>query len=214
MGIAMNPRSGFTLLELLASVVSSLLIVAAVGSFSRAESRMVDREFRHLRVREANRRLLEMIVREVRGAGFAPVGSGGFDGALDGLAVAAQDRIEIRSDLHGATAADPPDGALDADSDERIGFFASAARGTVSETVGRQTLPLTADSTVPGRGLVFRYMDACGDEVLPVGGTDLSLDERARVRSIAVGLTTTEGTESASDLAIIELRNRRNLRCA
>jgi len=209
----MNPRSGFTLLELLVSVVSSLLIVAAVGSFSRAETRMVDREFRHLRVREANRRVLEMIVREIRGAGFAPVVPGGFDGALNGLAVAAEDRIEIRSDLHGATAADPPDGTLDTDSDERIGFFATATRGTVSESVGRQTLPLTTDSTVPRRGLLFRYLDPCGDEILPTGGTELSPDERARVRSIAIGLTTKEGTESASDLAIIELRNRRNLRC-
>jgi Tfp pilus assembly protein PilW len=209
----MNARSGFTLLELLVSVVSSLLIVAAVGAFSRAESRMVDREFRHLRVLEANRRVLEMIVREIRGAGFAPVAPGTFDGALDGLAIAARDRIEIRSDHHGATAADPSDGTLDADSDERIGFFVSAARGTVSESVGRQTLPLTADSTVPAGGLVFRYIDACGDEILPVVGTDLSGDERARVRSIVVGLTIKEGAESAGDEVVIELRNRRGLRC-
>jgi hypothetical protein len=138
---------------------------------------------------------------------------GSFDGALDGLAVAAEDRIEIRSDLHGATSADPPDGTLDTDSDERIGFFASTTRGTVSESVGRQTLPLTADSTVPPRGLVFHYIDACGDEILPAGSTDLSLEERARVRSITVGLTIKEGPESASELAVIELRNRRNLRC-
>jgi len=213
MGIVMNVRSGFTLLELLVSLVSSLLIIAAVGTFSRAESRMVDREFRHLRVREANRRVLEMIVREIRGAGFAPLAPGSFDGALDGLAVAARERIEIRSDLHGPTTADAPDGVLDADSDERIGFFVSATRGTLSESVGRQTLPLTADSTVPPGGLVFRYMDACSDEILPVVGTDLSVDERARVRSIAVGLTTKDGAESASDEVVIELRNRRSLRC-
>jgi Tfp pilus assembly protein PilW len=213
MGIAMNARSGFTLIELLVSVASSLLILAAVGGFSRAESRLVDRELRRLRVREANRRVLEMIVREVRGAGFAPVPSGSFDGALDGLAVAARDRIEIRSDLHGATTADPSDGILDADSDERIGFFVSMTRGTVSESVGRQTLPLTVDSTVPAGGLVFRYIDACGDEILPVFGTDLSVDERARVRSIAVGLTIKEGAESAGDEVVIELRNRRRLRC-
>ena len=210
--MAMSARSGFTLLELLVSVALSLLIVAAVAGFSRAESRMVDRESRHLRLREANRRVLEMIVREVRGAGFAPV-AGSFDGALDGLAVATRDRIEIRSDLHGVTTGDLPDGILDADSDERIGFFVSATRGTVSESVGRQTLPLTVDSTVSAGGLVFHYLGACGDEILPVAGTDLSADERARVRSITVGLTIKEGVESAADEVAAALRNRRSLRC-
>jgi Tfp pilus assembly protein PilW len=212
MGIAMNTRCGFTLLELLVSVTSSLLIVAAVGSFSRAESRMVDRESRRLRLREANRRVLEMIAREVRGAGFAPV-PGSFDGGRDGLAVAARDRIELRSDLHGATTTDPPDGTLDVDSDERIGFFLNASRGTVSESVGRQTLPLTLDSTVSAGGLVFRYLDACGDEILPAAGTDLSADERPRVRSIAVGLTIKEGAESVAEELTAALRNRRSLRC-
>lgn len=207
----MNTRCGFTLLELLVSVTSSLLIVAAVGSFSRAESRMADRESRRLRLREANRRVLEMIAREVRGAGFAPV-AGSFDGGRDGLAVAARDRIELRSDLHGATTTEAPDGTLDVDSDERIGFFLNASRA-VSESVGRQTLPLTLDSTVPAGGLVFRYLDACGDEILPAAGTDLSADERPRVRSIAVGLTIKEGVESVAEELTAALRNRRSLRC-
>jgi Tfp pilus assembly protein PilW len=212
MDSAMSLRPGFTLLELLVSLASLLLIVAAVGSFSRAESRLVDRELRRLRLREANRRVLEVIAREIRGAGFTPV-AGGFDGALDGISAAARDRIEIRSDLHGAVPGAPPDGILDADSDERIGFSVSASRGSVSEAVGRQTLPLTLDSTVPPRGLVFRYLDACGDEILPLAGPDLSAEERARVRSVAVGLTIQEGPESATDEVVSVLRNRWSLRC-
>ncbi len=208
----MRVRSGFTLLEVLVSLASSLLIVAAVGGFSRAESRMIDRELRHLRLREANRRVLETIAREVGGAGFTPT-AGSFDGALDGLAAAARNRIEIRSDLHGAAAEDPPDGILDADSDERIGFFVSATRRNVSESVGRQTLPLTLDSAVSPGGLVFRYLDACGDEILPVTGLDLSAEERAHVRSVVIGLTIQEGSESATDEVATVLRNRRSLRC-
>lgn len=207
-----SPR-GFTLLELLVAAGSALLILASVGAFSRAEGRLVDREARRLRLREASRRVVEQIAREIRGAGFAPA-SGSFDGSADGLAVAAADQIELRSDLHGAMAADPPDGYLDLDSDERIGFTLSASRGIVSETVGRQSLPLTLDSMVPAAGLVFRYLDACGEEISPAAGSALAADERARVRSVAVELTVEErGGASVVSSMTASLRNRGGLRC-
>jgi len=207
-----NGRAGFTILEVLVAAASSLLILAAVGGFARAESRMVERESRRLRAREANRRVVAMIAREIRGAGFAPV-PGGFDGAADGLAVAARAHLEIRSDLHGTTSADPPDGILDPDSDERLGFSSNPSRGVVSESMGRQTLPLTLESTVPRDGLVVRYFDACGRELVPAPGGELSLEERATVRAVAVRLTVVEGTETVTSEARAALRNRETLRC-
>jgi len=206
-------RAGFTLLEMLVAVGSALFILAAVGGFARAESRMIDRECRRLRVTEANRRVLDMITRELKGAGFAPV-SGGFDGAADGLAVAERTRIEVRSDLHGTTAGDPPDGVLDVDSDERVGFVLNAARGLVSESIGRQVLPLTLESAVPADGLWFRYFDACGEEIVPATGTELAAAERARVRSVTVHLTTrAAGGDAVGGEVTSTLRNRQGLRC-
>ena len=206
-------RAGFTVVEMLVAVGSSLTILAAVGGFARAESRMLDGERRRLRAAEADRRVLDMIAREIKGAGFAPV-RGGFDGAADGLAVGGRDRIELRSDLHGATSADPPDGVLDVDSDERIGFVLNAARGLVSESIGRQVLPLTLESAVPPQGLWFRYFDACGGEIVPAIGAELAADERSRVRSVTIGLIIRESRAGAIVGEVTStLRNRQGLRC-
>ncbi|MBI2962886.1 MAG: hypothetical protein HYY35_03965 [Deltaproteobacteria bacterium] len=203
---------GLTLVELLVSLGSSLLIVAAVAGFARDESRWLDREARRLRLREASRRVLEMVVRELRGAGFAPV-VGGFDGASDGVSIAAGDRLEVRSDLHGATADSPPDGALDADSDERIGFFPSPSRGVVSQSVGRQTLSLTLEGMVAADGLAFRYFDACGEEISTAAG-ELSAADRARVRIVGARLTVRDRSgDSITSEASAMLRNRAGLRC-
>ena len=128
----MKFRNGWTVVEMLAATTCSLLILAALGGFARAQTRFLDRESRRLEVRETCRRVLDMIAREVRGAGYSPV-AGAFHDSGDGLAIAGRDHLELRSDLHGASASDPPDGILDADSDERIGFVLNPARGLVSE---------------------------------------------------------------------------------
>jgi Tfp pilus assembly protein PilW len=209
----MKRNRGLGLTEMLVATCSSLLIVAAVGGFARAESRLLEREARRLRLHEASRRVLDLIARELRGAGFAPV-AGDFDGATDGLFVATPDRLEVRSDLHGASAQTPPDGRLDGDSDERIGFFLNASRGLVAETVGRQTLSLTLDSMVPAGGLLFRYFDACDLEITPAGGTELSAEQRPSVRRIAVSLVVRDGGgEVITAEASSALRNRTGLRC-
>jgi len=203
----------FTVLELVVTMASSLLILAALGGFCRAENRLIDRESRGTRLREASRRVLEMVSREIRGAGFAPA-LGSFDGSADGLSAARADRIEVRSDLHGAADDDPPDGVSDPDSNERIGFFLNPGRGLVDQTVGRQTSPLTLDATVPADGFRLRYFDACDREIVPPTAGELSAAERARVRRITVALTVRDaagGSMSAETSAA--LRNRGDLRC-
>ncbi len=209
----MKGTRGWTIVELLAAMACSLLILGALGGFVRGQTRFLDHELRRLALRETCRRVLDMVAREVRGAGYEPVG-GTFDGAADGLAVAARDRIELRSDWHGSSSADQPDGILDVDSDERIGFFLNPARGLVSETVGRQTLPLTLDSTVPANGFELRYLDACGAEVIAASGASLTAEERARVRSVAARLNVTQpGIGAVSADIVSTLRNREALRC-
>ena len=209
----MKFRNGWTVVEMLAATTCSLLILAALGGFARAQTRFLDRESRRLEVRETCRRVLDMIAREVRGAGYSPV-AGAFHDSGDGLAIAGRDHLELRSDLHGASASDPPDGILDADSDERIGFVLNSARGLVSETVGRQTLPLTPDFMVSPGGFELRYFDACGTEVASPSGALLMAEERARVRSVGVHLEATQpGVGQVSGDVFSTLRNRELLRC-
>lgn len=204
----------FTLLELLVTMASSLLVLAAIGGFCRAESQLLEREARGARLREASRRVIEMVAREIRGAGFAPT-SGPFDGAADGLSLARAERLEVRSDLHGAAGGDPPDGVVDPDSDERIGFFLNPARGLVDQTVGTQTRPLTLDSMVPANGFHLRYFDACDGEIVPPAAGALSAAERARVRRIAVALTISDATGSSISAEVsAALRNRGDLKCS
>jgi type II secretory pathway pseudopilin PulG len=209
----MKARNGWTVVEMLAATTCALLILAALGGFARAQTRFLSRESRRLELRETCRRVLDMIAREARGAGYAPV-AGTFDGPADGLAVAARDHIELRSDLHGASADDRSDGILDADSDERVGFLLNPSRGLVSETVGRQTLPLTLDFMVSAGGFEIRYFDACETEVVPAGGASLTAEERARVRSVGVRLDVTQpGVGGVSADVFSTLRNRELLRC-
>ncbi len=209
----MTAKSGWTVIEMIVAMTCSLVIVAALGAFARAQTRLFDRESRRMVLRETCRRVLDMIAREVRGAGFEPV-AGAFDGSADGLELAASDRIELRSDLHGSSATDPPDGILDVDSDERIGFFSNSARGVISETVGRQTLPLTRDFMVPSDGFELRYFDGCGVEVVPASGALLTAEQRARIRSVAVRLNVTQpGLGGVSADVVSTLRNREVLRC-
>lgn len=207
----MNAR-GFSLLELLVSAASALLIVAAVCGFARAEGRLLDDEARRLRLREVSRRVLSMVVREVRHAGFTPR-AGTFDGATDGLTLALRNRIEVRADLHGSASGDSPDGRLDVDSDERSGFALNETRGLVSLESGRQTLPLTLDGVVPAGGLAFRYFDACGDE-LPLSPSGLTADARARVTRVHTTLTVRDVRGDAlTASASATLRNRVEARC-
>lgn len=208
----MRRTAGFSVLELVLSAASAALIVAAVCGFARSEGRLLDEEARKLRLREASRRVLSAIVRELRHAGFASR-AGSFDGAADGLALAFRDRIEVRADLHGASSADPPDGVLDVDSDERSGFSLNERRGVVTLETGRQTLALTVDGMVPSRGLELRYFDACDDELVPAEA-GLSSEERARVRRIAATLTVRDGRVGAiTASAGAALRNRTDLAC-
>ena len=209
----MKATNGWTVVEMLAAMTCSLLILAALGGITRAQTRFLNRESRRLELVETCRRVLDMITREVRGAGYSPV-SGTFDGPADGLTVAARDHIELRSDLHGASAGDPSDGTLDADSDESVGFVLNPSRGLVSETVGRQTLPLTIDFMVPPGGFEIRYFDACETEMVPTAGATLTAAERARVRSVSARLYVSQpGVGEVSADVFSTIRNREPLRC-
>jgi type II secretory pathway pseudopilin PulG len=211
--VAVSRCSGFTIVEIIVSLASALLILAAAGSFARSQSRAFERESRHFALRETVRRVLATISRELRGAGFAPV-FGGFDGASGGLTVAETERIEVRADLHGTATSDPPDGDVDDNSDERIGFSLSRSRGLVSETIGRQSQPLTLEGMVPPNGLAFTYFDACDEEIPVPSGGGLDDANRARVRRIAVHFVARQaGGDAIAADTTATLRNREDLRC-
>ncbi len=208
----MDRASGYTAIEILVATCSALLTLAALTGVFRLHGRLNNRESRALALRESSRRVLEMMVREVRGAGFEPLVGGSFDAEAEGVSVAGGNFIEIRSDRHGSSATEPPDGTIDLDSDERVAFFNNVGRRTIYQSVGQQILPLTSSSEIlaPPEGLELRYFDSCGRElVLPAGG-ELSDADRPRVRRIAIvlRLDAPGGSDSISAQAVAALRNR------
>ncbi|MGH7856628.1 MAG: hypothetical protein ACREQY_04800 [Candidatus Binatia bacterium] len=206
----MNGRTGFTAVEVLVATAATLLLLASVGTAAAFQRRLLARETASLERREACARVLGMIAREVRGAGFDPVADGTFDGALDGIAVARQALLEIRSDHHGAQPGTAPDGEVDLGSDERIAFFRSPSSRSVALSLGSQTQSLTWDVVVPAGGLAFRYFDGCGRELVPEEPAGLSAEDRRRIRrvTISIEVSAAGGTDSLAGEASAFLRNR------
>lgn len=213
---AMRSNAGLTLVETLVATAATFVILAGLASTSLFQGRLLSREASALDLRENGRRVLEMIAREIRGAGFAPRGDGAFDGALDGIALARGDAIELRADRHGAADDDSPDGMVDLASDERISFYRNEARKAVYESVGGQILPLTAGVVVPAGGFALRYFDGCGGELRPPEGGELGAGERRRIRLVSIRLhvTTSRGNAELVGKTSALPRNRSPQDCA
>lgn len=206
---------GSALLELVVASAGALLVVAMVAGLYPTHARAYAGGRDRQELRATLRRVVDGIVREVRGLGFdptvVPADPDGFDGASDGLSMAETSRIEVRSDLHGADSADPPDDRLDGASSERTAFQRSAATGGVTQRLGDFAVPLTDGISVGGEGLRFRYFDACGAERVP----PLDPAARAEVASVTVELAARHerSGETVAVAARTALRNRRALRC-
>lgn len=212
--------AGFTLIELLVATTAALLVVAMIASLypTHARAFAAGRDAQELRA--TLRRVSDGIAREVRGLGFDPIvdrdDATAFDGASDGLAVAETERLEVRSDLHGAAPGTPPDDRLDTGSAERVSFYRSTSTGGILQAAGGFATPLCDGVVVREGGLRFRYFDACGDELVPPAGGSLAAAERRRVTALEITLLAEHEDSGLAETVVgrATLRNRRALRCA
>jgi len=210
---------GFTMVELLVASAAALLVVAMMSSLypTHARAFAAGRDTQELRA--TLRRVADGIAREIRGLGFDPIDDpsdpSGFDGASDGLAVAEAARIEVRSDLHGASPGTAPDDRLDWGSSERVSFHRSTSTQGILQAIGGFASPLCDAVVVREGGLRFRYLDACGDELVPPAGASLAIAERRRVAAVEVTLSAEHEASRRSETVVgrTALRNRLALRC-
>lgn len=205
---------GASVVEILVASAAAFLVLASCAQTVLAQHELWRLQDSRMRLREGARRVSEAIAREIRGAGFDPLPGGPFDGATDGVSVATVEAIELLADRGGAPDGSP-DGAADPASDERIGFYRSAGQRSVYETIGGLVAPLLDGPEVPPGGLVFRYFDACGGELVP-GVTGLDAATRPRVASVRVRLVLEDpaSRERVEAGTVVALRNRQELACA
>jgi Tfp pilus assembly protein PilW len=164
---------GSSLLELLVGMLLLSLFALAVHQFCSTLRRGVA-VLEAAGEAQATARLgVQLIVADVREAGFSPAGP-----LLDGIRQAARDGLAIARDLNG-------DGDVD-DANERVGYQYAPARHALLRAQGDAPLqPLLDD--LDDDGLVFTYLAADGT-ALSSDAAVLDAAARARVRRVAIRL--------------------------
>lgn len=167
--------AGSSLVELLISLVFLGLVMAIAYSFARASFQSVRLQEAQSEAQEVALLALDLLVREVRMAGFSAAGA-----RLTAVSAASRERVEVMTDLDGDGASDGPNEVI------AYGYNAEK-RELVRATGGASPQPLARD--VPPGGVSFAFFDASGT-ALPEGDGSMALADRQRIHRIDVVLQT------------------------
>ena len=161
--------AGFTLMELLISLLAFAVFAAGVHQFARTMLRGVRVLEAAAEAQEAARLGVLLIAGDLRDAGFSPTGNLG-----NGLRRATPEAVAIVRDLNG-------DGDSD-DANEAVAYeFAADRRCLFRAPGGAPPQPLIND--VADAGVRFSYLAADG---APLAGDELDAAARSLVRRVAV----------------------------
>lgn len=165
--------AGFSLVELLVGMTFLGLYGLVVHQFCSAMVRGVRVLEVASEAQEAARLGVQLIVADVREAGFSPGGP-----LPDGVRRAGRDAFAIARDLDG-------DGDV-SDANERVSYQYAADRHALLRAQGdAPAQPLLSD--LADDGLTFSYLAADGAP-LPTSDGELDAAQRARIRRVAVRL--------------------------
>ena len=170
---ATHDAAGMTLVELLVGMVLGLAGAAAMTALLRVGTAAWERAGASAEVAIEVAGAVDQLTRDVRVAGYDPAATG-----FTALPITASDRLELAADLDG-------NGSIDPDSEERIGYRWSAASGSLSRLVGRQSLPILSD-VAPG-GFRLAYFDRDGARLDP---TDPATGVATRVVTVELATAT------------------------
>lgn len=149
--IAKAAESGFTLLEVLVTLVTGLLVTGAVMAVFVIQNRSYDLQQQMTAAVQTARAAVDMISREIRMAGYDPTGSG-FDGIVCDAAI-----LRVKADLRGDDPGDPPDGDTD-DPNECIRYRYDSADLQIDRNTGGGNQPFAENI----EAFVFTYLDGQG----------------------------------------------------
>ena len=203
-------QGGFSLIELLVTILLSSIVMGAIYSVYRVQTRSMKVQENRMEAQEYVRSVLDLMVREIRNAGYKPVTVGTLlhptpcdDGSNKGIYTASATRFDFRYDIDA-------DGDC-AEPDERITYDYDTANKNITRAVdGGAAQDLTDGNAT---NLDLRYFKQEGTELtLPVAPADLPNIQRVLI-SITVQ-STDAGTEfgggqlNATMTSNVDLRNR------
>jgi prepilin-type N-terminal cleavage/methylation domain-containing protein len=163
---------GFTLVELLVSLLLFAVLALMLHEFTSAMLRGVALQQATAEAQEAAHIGVQLISRDLRGAGYRPRGGG------TGIQSADSHAVAVASDFNG-------DGDVD-DANEQVAYAFDAQARTLTRALGGSS-PQPMLDHLAADGLELRFTAADGTAV--VGDDGLTADQRAQVRAVEVALT-------------------------
>ena len=157
-----NPLAGFTIVELLVSILLTSIIMTAVYSVYRVQTHSAKVQENRLEAQEYARSVLDMMVREIRNAGYAPTGA-----TCAGIAVANAQTLQFSYDANA--------NGVCTDADEIIEYVYNSTTKNItraSNSAGSATLGSPQDLTdANATALQFTYyrQDCDNNFSTPVG---------------------------------------------
>jgi prepilin-type N-terminal cleavage/methylation domain-containing protein len=210
---------GFTLFELLVSMLLTSLVMAAAYSIFRLQTHTVNDQSNRLDAQAYARSVLDMMVREIRNAGYNPTGTtsgancAGGSAGTPGVVTATATSFRFTYDYRGASATDPSDGdCSDADEDIAYAWDTTGCSGGLGNiTRNGSANPLT-DCNVTNSFAISYFKQDGTSLTAPVTGANLALIQRVQitltVQSKNPDIQAGGQTLNATVTSNVDLRNR------
>jgi prepilin-type N-terminal cleavage/methylation domain-containing protein len=210
---SLSPRAGFTLLELVVSVLVLGVMLAAFLVFYRSQALALSHQENFLNAKQNAQIGLDSLIRELRTAGSRPMQED-FDAATCGvaastatvcygfnsvkgfprLASANGTSLRLLADFRGVNAGDGPDGCPIQEGED-ITYSHDASSRRLLRKVGNGTATPVLEGLTATNGFRIRYYGYGTGTPPPyvefqAGGGNLTADEIARLTHVVVTLTT------------------------
>lgn len=150
-------QEGFTLVELLVSMFLTLSVMAAIYSVFRVQTHSVKVQENRLEAQEYARATLDLMVREIRNAGYAPTGA-----TCAGIVIATAQTLQFLLDANA-------DGDC-ADADEDITYAYVAGTKDITRTANGGTAQSLTDGNATNLQFTYYPKDCTNNFSTPVGG--------------------------------------------
>ena len=190
-GGSANSIAGFTIVELLLTMVIAGLVLGAIYTVFTSSNRSYHTQDRVVDTQQGLRVGLDFMVRDIRLAGLDPQETGLFS-----IEQATANLIQFSSDLN-------MDGVVDEDNRERVAYQIAGSQmqrcnldTSYQDNPGApppDRVPLTWDPLIENvSNLTFQYLDSSGND-LGAPGTDTTV--LANIRTVVITMTT-QGTDA------------------